>query len=86
MAEWAVFSVANRRGVWLPAVGSVDTAGMLTVAPVCNVSGAWVSAVRYAVLDIPECALYNADMLPALPFELPVPWPPATGLPVARIA
>eukprot|EP00937_MAST-01D_sp_MAST-1D-sp2_P005502 g5502.t1 len=85
-ADWAVFSVANRRGGWLPATGSVDAAGALMVTPVCNVTGAWVSAVRYAALDIPECALYNADMLPALPFELPVPWPPAGERPAVHVA
>ena len=30
--------------------------------------------VRYAVLDIPQCVLYNRAMLPAMPFELPGAW------------
>ena len=71
---WAVFEVANRKGGWLPATGAVDAAGELVITPRCNVTGKWLSQVRYAALDIPECALYNQDMLPALPFELPVPW------------
>ena len=72
---WAVFEVANRKGDWLPAMGAIDASGELIVTPHSNVTGNWLSQVRYAALDIPECALYNTkNMLPALPFELPVPW------------
>ena len=77
-----VFQVANRRGMWLPAEGAVAPDGAtLVVTPFSPVTcksadadGCWLAAVRYAVVDIPECALYNAAQLPALPFELPVPW------------
>ncbi len=34
----------------------------------------WISAVRYAMIDEPQCVLYNSASLPALPFQLPVPW------------
>ncbi len=34
----------------------------------------WLVGVRYAMIDEPQCALYSSASLPALPFELPVPW------------
>ena len=39
-----------------------------------SVANDWVAAVRYAMIDEPQCVLYNDHSLPALPFELPVPW------------
>jgi hypothetical protein len=87
----AVFEVANRRGIWLPAIGSVESVGPGDTATVlvtpqghaATVSNDWLAAVRYAMLDEPECALYNAASLPALPFELPVPWGRPAGGPSA---
>ena len=74
----AVFELANRRGVWLPAVGQLlPGGGGVLVSPAGharNVSNDWVAAVRYAMIDEPQCVLYNGERLPALPFELPVPW------------
>ena len=35
-------------------------------------AGARLIAVRYGVLDVPQCALYNSAGLPALPFEFAV--------------
>ena len=79
--ENLVFQVANRHGVWLPAAGVVaPDEATLIVTPFSPVTcpqaqgGCWLASVRYAVVDVPECALYNEAMLPALPFELPVPW------------
>ena len=77
-----MFEVANRRGIWLPAIGSVesvapDGTATVLVAPqghAATVSNNWLASVRYAMLDEPECVLYSAASLPALPFELPVPW------------
>jgi hypothetical protein len=81
--EW-LFEVANRRGEWLPAIGGqVDPAtGTMRVTPLTNVtcpmpkgsSSCWLAAVRYAVVDVPQCAIYNTAELPASQFELPVPW------------
>ena len=70
----SLFEVANRRGKWLPATGELDAQGKLVVRPRSTVSGGWVSAVRYAVVDEPQCVLYGPSGLPALPFELPLPW------------
>jgi hypothetical protein len=77
--ENLVFQVANHKGVWLPAAGAVAPDGAtLVVTPfspvTCGATFCWLASVRYAVVDVPECALYNEAMLPALPFELPVPW------------
>jgi hypothetical protein len=76
-----LFEVANRKGVWMPAAGgSVDpVSGTIKVFPNTTVTcksaeSCWLAAVRYAVLDVPQCALYNAADLPASQFELPVPW------------
>lgn len=76
-----LFEVANRRGVWLPAVGELlDPAlGTVKVTPTSPVpcaapASCWLTAVRYAVLDVPQCALYNEAEFPAGQFELPVPW------------
>ena len=45
-----------------------------------TVANDWLAAVRYAMIDEPQCVLYNAASLPALPFQLPVPWErPARG-------
>merc|ERR1740121_185610 len=72
-----LFEVANRKGKWLPAIGSVSSQGGRTrviIRPTSNVTGTWLSAVRFAVLDVPQCSLYNSAELPAAPFEFPVPW------------
>ena len=75
-----LFEVANRRGDWLPAVGGVDmSSGTARVTPKTTVTcespdACWLAAVRYAVMDVPQCALYNAAEIPASQFELPVPW------------
>jgi len=76
-----LFEVANRRGDWLPAVGKQvdETQGTIKVVPNTNVtctspSQCWLAAVRYAVMDVPQCALYNSAQLPAGQFQLPVPW------------
>ena len=77
--EW-LFEVANHAGNWLPAVGSaVAGLGRVRVTPMttvpCKSPGAcWLAGVRYAVIDVPQCALYNTASLPASQFELPVPW------------
>ena len=86
-----LFEVANRKGRWLAAAGAVlQTAEgpIVEVTPLTNVTCAraddcWVSAVRYAVLDIPQCALYNTAELPAAPFQFPVPWGVPPGRPEA---
>jgi hypothetical protein len=39
-----------------------------------SVANPWLVGVRYAMIDEPQCVLYNSDSLPALPFELPTPW------------
>lgn len=83
-AHGSLFEVANRRGMWLPAVGKVtgETAQgpVVTVRPTSAVTGAWVSAVRYAAQDVVQCALYNEARFPGVPFELPVPYSaPAAG-------
>lgn len=77
-----MFEVANRKGIWLPATGSVkslsaDGTATVLVTPqghAATVSSNWLASVRYAMVDEPECVLYSAASLPALPFELPVPW------------
>ena len=38
-----------------------------------HVSTGHITAIRYAVMDIPQCVLYNSNGLPALPFELAMP-------------
>eukprot|EP00756_Hemistasia_phaeocysticola_P055404 Hpha_TRINITY_DN31340_c0_g1::TRINITY_DN31340_c0_g1_i1::g.194455::m.194455/K05970/SIAE; sialate O-acetylesterase len=68
-----VFEVANRAGKWFKATGSVSE-GVLRVEPAVNVTGNWLSAVRYAMLDVPECVLYNSIAVSAGPFEIPVPF------------
>eukprot|EP00041_Stephanoeca_diplocostata_P008664 m.128265 g.128265 ORF g.128265 m.128265 type:complete len:632 (+) comp17425_c0_seq2:22-1917(+) len=71
------FEVANHRGVWLPATAAVRTmasASRVVVTPLSPVAGPWVAAVRYNVKDIVDCVLYNAHGLPALPFQVPLPW------------
>lgn len=76
-----LFEVANRHGKWLPAHGSVVGSGnamRVVVRPKTNVTGTWLAAVRFAALDIPQCALYNSAELPAAPFEFPVPWKSST--------
>ena len=45
-----------------------------TTVPCRSLDECWLAAVRYAVVDVPQCALYNAAQLPAGQFELPVPW------------
>merc|ERR1712130_562955 len=73
-----LFEVSNRKGIWFPAVGAIlmtkKSPPTVIVTPVSNVTGPWISAVRFAVQDIPQCALYNSAQLPAVPFSLPVPW------------
>jgi hypothetical protein len=66
--------VSNHKGVWLPATGAMVNKTTVEITPVTAVPGEWVSGVRYQVIDVPQCALYNAAGLPALPFELPLPW------------
>lgn len=73
--------VANRRGHWLPAVvEDIDpTTGTIRVVPFSPVlcttpAECWLTSVRYASYDVPQCALYNAAQLPAPQFEFPVPW------------
>lgn len=73
-ATYSPFQVSNRAGKWLPAVGEVNPGSTLTVRPVATVKGSWVTAVRYNVIDVPQCALYNEDGIPAFPFQLPLPW------------
>ena len=69
------FEVANRKGDWLPATGEVQPDGTLVVTPHSPVtSNGWLSAVRYAVMDIPQCILYNDAEIPASAFEFPVPY------------
>jgi len=46
----------------------------VTTVPCSTPKQCWLAAVRYAVVDLAQCALYNADALPASQFELPVPW------------
>ena len=74
----AVFEVANRRGVWLPAIGRMTPDGhTVEVVPAGHagtVANDWLAAVRYAMIDEPQCVLYNSASLPALPLQLPVPW------------
>ena len=78
----AVFEVANRKGIWIPAMGSVESVSADGIATVlvtpqghaASVSNDWLASVRYAMVDEPQCVLYSAASLPALPFELPVPW------------
>ena len=73
----AVFEVSNRRGIWLPAVGSLRLDGSVEVVPAGHartVSSDWLAGVRYAMIDEPQCVLYNSASLPALPFQLPAPW------------
>ena len=83
-----LFELANRRGAWLPAVaGHVDTeSGTVRVTPNCDLRPAacevtckspdecWLASVRYAQVDVPQCALYNGAELPAQQFSFPVPW------------
>ena len=72
-----VFEVQNDRGDWLPAHGSLTADGIVQVVPVGparHVGHDWLFGVRYAMLDEPQCVLYNSAQLPALPFQLPVPW------------
>lgn len=74
-----LFEVMNRAGNWLPAIGSVSGQQTVDIVPLNNVtceaghsrnnSLCWLSGVRSAVLDIPQCALYNEAGLPAAPFE-----------------
>jgi hypothetical protein len=73
----APFQIQSDRGEWLPAIGSMAADGTVLVVPAGSaraVNHDWVRGVRYAMLDEPECVLYNSADLPALPFELPVPW------------
>ncbi len=75
-----LFGVQNRKGVWLNATGQVipDPANpaqsIVRVSPASNVTGDWILSVRYAVLDIPQCALYNDAEIPAAQFDFPVGW------------
>ena len=77
-----MFELANHKGVWLPAIGRIeslaaDGTATVLVTPqghAARVSNNWVSAVRYAMRDVPQCVLYNSADIPALPFELPTPW------------
>ena len=79
--EW-LFEVANHRGEWLPARAAViegSSPPTIAVRPVTTVPcktprQCWLAAVRYAVNDLAQCALYNAAELPASQFQLPVPW------------
>ena len=67
----------NDRGVWLAAIGSMQPDGTVLVLPAGHartVGHDWLFGVRFAMLDEPQCVLYNSASLPALPFELPVPW------------
>ena len=77
-----MFEVANRRGIWLPAIGTVESVAANGTATVlvtpqghaAVVSNDWLASVRYAMVDEPQCVLYSSGSLPALPFQLPVPW------------
>jgi hypothetical protein len=74
-----LFEVSNKHGVWLPATGSVAKNGSVMVVPKSNVTaqgGHWLSGVRFGVMDIPQCVLYNNGQFPAVPFEFPVPYTP----------
>ena len=64
----------DARGEWLAATGSVLANGSVLVRPHANAAGRSASAVRYGVTDIPQCVLYNAAELPAVPFAFPVPY------------
>ena len=71
------FSCAASTSPRLPAVGSMNEDGSVEVVPAGHartVASDWLSAVRYAMIDEPQCVLYNSASLPALPFQLPVPW------------
>lgn len=83
-----LFEVANRRGTWLPAVGTVSGRGDLTrviVRAKTNVTGDWLKAVRFAVMDIPQCVLYNYLELAAAPFSFPVPWSSVRAVALPRM-
>lgn len=57
----------------LNASATVTDADTITVvARQALTAGSSVVAVRYAVLDVPQCAIYNSAGLPANPFILPV--------------
>ena len=74
----APFEVQNDRGDWLPAIGSMQPDGTVLVVPAGaarKVGHDWLFGVRYAMIDEPQCVLYNSASIPALPFQLPVPWP-----------
>ena len=68
------FRVSNHKGMWLPATGAVVNETTVVVTPVTTVPGGWMSGVQYQAVAVPQCALYNTVGLPALPFELPLPW------------
>ena len=73
----APFQVQNDRGEWLPAIGTMQKDRSVLVVPAGSartVGHDWLFGVRYAMIDEPQCVLYNSASLPALPFQLPVPW------------
>jgi hypothetical protein len=55
-----------------PVTGTIKVVPHTTVP--CTPQQCWLAAVRYAVVDVPQCALYNAAELPAGQFDFPVPW------------
>eukprot|EP00038_Savillea_parva_P010227 m.188751 g.188751 ORF g.188751 m.188751 type:complete len:631 (-) comp17530_c0_seq1:51-1943(-) len=73
-STYSPFQVANHKGIWLPARASVVDTSTVIVTPYPQVPHDWIAAVRYQVVDVPQCAMYNAAGVPAFPFELPLPY------------
>lgn len=75
-ADATVFQVANRLGEWLDAIATLDPGSddSIIVTPNTKVTGNWLSGVRFGFLDIPQCAPYNTQGLPAGQFSFPVPY------------